>query len=438
MDGPVTPSNPAVDPVPRRMQTTQVLASIVLRTMSGLRWLTWVAAGAALAGEWSTAPWLPAVSWWWVLAGWLLLVSPLRLLLAAGGARLLLAGVRPGDHPRGGRGAREGLAGRAVGRRARSGEPVHRGVDAPVCAAPRRTGRPRRRPPCDPAGHRPAAARRRLFDRARGRPDGVLDRGKRPAPGGDSRPGRRPRRCAHRTPAGRGHRCRVGDRTGVGRLRGRPCGPVVVRVARASQRQGPRPAAADGPGRPAVLAGRVRPDRVGGLVLAGHRDRSRRPGGGRTAVGGGHDGPRRGGRPVVDPRRGDGGDGAPRRAGLGRGPGLERRTDRRRIPGLQPAGVAGLVGPPGSGRGADVVVPAVLQPADVGLAPRPRCPRRAGRRGVHGPVDPPAHVGGGRCLPGRRHPVGRLRARWRMAADRRREGRQACVRRELGDDGPRT
>ena len=103
MDGPVTPSNPAVDPVPRRMQTTQVLASIVLRTMSGLRWLTWVAAGAALAGEWSTAPWLPAVSWWWVLAGWLLLVSPLRLLLAAGGARLFLAGVRPGDHPRGGR-----------------------------------------------------------------------------------------------------------------------------------------------------------------------------------------------------------------------------------------------------------------------------------------------------------------------------------------------
>ena len=42
--------------------------------------------------------------WWWVLAGWLLLVSPLRpILFAAGGARLFLAGVRPGDHPRGGR-----------------------------------------------------------------------------------------------------------------------------------------------------------------------------------------------------------------------------------------------------------------------------------------------------------------------------------------------
>ena len=104
MDGPVTANNPAVDPVHRGMQTVQVLASILLRTVSGLRWLTWVAAAAALADIWSTAEWLPAVSWWWVLAGWLLLVSPAgRILLAAGGARLVLRNVQPGDHPRGGR-----------------------------------------------------------------------------------------------------------------------------------------------------------------------------------------------------------------------------------------------------------------------------------------------------------------------------------------------
>ena len=104
MDGPVTANNPAVDPVHRGMQAVQVLASILLRTVSGLRWLTWVAAAAALANIWSTADWLPAVSWWWVLAGWLLLVSPAgRILLAAGGARLVLRNVQPGDHPRGGR-----------------------------------------------------------------------------------------------------------------------------------------------------------------------------------------------------------------------------------------------------------------------------------------------------------------------------------------------
>ncbi len=104
MDGPVAADNLAVDPVHRGMQLVQTLASILLRTVSGLRWLTWVAAAAALAGIWSTADWLPAVSWWWVLAGWLLLVSPAgRILLAAGGARLVLRNVRAGDHPRGGR-----------------------------------------------------------------------------------------------------------------------------------------------------------------------------------------------------------------------------------------------------------------------------------------------------------------------------------------------
>jgi non-ribosomal peptide synthetase-like protein len=103
MDGPVTARNPAVDPVPRGMQAVQVIASILLRTVSGLRWLTWVAAAAGLASGWSTAAWLPAVSWWWALAGWLLLVTPGgRILLAAGGARLVLRGVKPGDHRRGG------------------------------------------------------------------------------------------------------------------------------------------------------------------------------------------------------------------------------------------------------------------------------------------------------------------------------------------------
>ncbi len=48
-------------------------------------------------------PGRPRSPWWWVALGWLLLFSPPgRLAIAAGGARLLLRGVRPGSYPRGG------------------------------------------------------------------------------------------------------------------------------------------------------------------------------------------------------------------------------------------------------------------------------------------------------------------------------------------------
>ncbi len=48
-------------------------------------------------------PWAPTASWWLVAAGAALLFSPPgRLALAAGGARLLLRGVKAGRHPRGG------------------------------------------------------------------------------------------------------------------------------------------------------------------------------------------------------------------------------------------------------------------------------------------------------------------------------------------------
>ncbi|MDO9380792.1 MAG: amino acid adenylation domain-containing protein [Nocardioidaceae bacterium] len=93
----------AVRPTPRRAQAVQLLVTVPLRTIAALRWLVWIAAvGNVLAGPLDVA-WAPSVSWWWVLAGWLLLLSPVgRLGVTAVGARLLLAGVRPGDHPRGG------------------------------------------------------------------------------------------------------------------------------------------------------------------------------------------------------------------------------------------------------------------------------------------------------------------------------------------------
>ncbi|WP_447924638.1 Pls/PosA family non-ribosomal peptide synthetase [Georgenia muralis] len=97
-------ARPAVPvPVPRRAQIVQLLTLVPLRTLVALRWLTALAAlNNLLAAAWAV-PWAAPVSWWWVVAGWVLTVSPLgRMGVSTLGARLLLRGVRPGTYPRGG------------------------------------------------------------------------------------------------------------------------------------------------------------------------------------------------------------------------------------------------------------------------------------------------------------------------------------------------
>ncbi|WP_433323594.1 Pls/PosA family non-ribosomal peptide synthetase [Spirillospora sp. CA-294931] len=92
-------SDRVVKPVPRRAALIQALLMVPLLTLGSLRWVTGLAAFNNLAG----VPWAPAVSWWWVLAGAVLFVSPAgRMAISAGGARLLLRGLEPGAHPRGG------------------------------------------------------------------------------------------------------------------------------------------------------------------------------------------------------------------------------------------------------------------------------------------------------------------------------------------------
>jgi non-ribosomal peptide synthetase-like protein len=88
-----------VAPTPRRAALIQILVLLPLFTLVGLRW----AVGLAAINNLLALPWAPTVSWWWVLAGAVLLISPPgRIAIAAGGARLLLRGVRPGTYPRGG------------------------------------------------------------------------------------------------------------------------------------------------------------------------------------------------------------------------------------------------------------------------------------------------------------------------------------------------
>lgn len=89
-----------IAPVPRRAQVIQLLLLVPLFTLLGLRWTV---ALAALGNLLPAYGWLPTASWWLVAAGAAVLYSlPGRLALAAGGARLLLRGVKPGRYARGG------------------------------------------------------------------------------------------------------------------------------------------------------------------------------------------------------------------------------------------------------------------------------------------------------------------------------------------------
>ncbi|MFD7451677.1 Pls/PosA family non-ribosomal peptide synthetase [Kitasatospora sp. NPDC059827] len=89
--------------VPTRAKLLQLLLLVPLFTVVGLRWTVALLAAGNLLAHVGDYPWAPTASWWAVGAGALLLYSsPGRLAIGAGGARLLLRGLRPGSYPRGG------------------------------------------------------------------------------------------------------------------------------------------------------------------------------------------------------------------------------------------------------------------------------------------------------------------------------------------------
>ncbi|WKV70192.1 amino acid adenylation domain-containing protein [Streptomyces sp. PCS3-D2] len=92
-----------VAPVPLHSQALQSLLLLPLLTVLGLRWTVALLALGNVLHRFGPYPWAPTASWWLVAVGAVLLFSPPgRLAVAAGGARLLLRGVRPGRYPRGG------------------------------------------------------------------------------------------------------------------------------------------------------------------------------------------------------------------------------------------------------------------------------------------------------------------------------------------------
>src|SRR5689334_6315456 len=94
-----------VVPTPRRAAVAQALLVLPMLALVGLRWVS-VAAGISTAVSTVAAvavPWAPTAPWWALALAWLVLFSPPgRIAIAAGGARLLLRGVRSGSYPRGG------------------------------------------------------------------------------------------------------------------------------------------------------------------------------------------------------------------------------------------------------------------------------------------------------------------------------------------------
>lgn len=92
-----------VAPVALRSQVIQSLLLLPLYTLVGLRWSVALLALGNVLHWFGPYPWAPTASWWLLAAGAALLFSPPgRLAIAAGGARLLLRGVKAGRHPRGG------------------------------------------------------------------------------------------------------------------------------------------------------------------------------------------------------------------------------------------------------------------------------------------------------------------------------------------------
>ncbi|MET8131165.1 Pls/PosA family non-ribosomal peptide synthetase [Streptomyces sp. NPDC005251] len=92
-----------IAPVPLRAKLIQLLVLIPLFGLLGLRWTVALAALGNVLHWFGPYPWAPGTSWWLVGAGALVLYSPPgRLAVAAGGAQLLLRGVKPGRYPRGG------------------------------------------------------------------------------------------------------------------------------------------------------------------------------------------------------------------------------------------------------------------------------------------------------------------------------------------------
>ena len=168
----------------------------------------------------SLVPWAVPMNWWWILAGFLVFVTPLgRMGIAVFGARVLVGSLAAGHLPPRRFGAPAGLAGRTARRGQRRGEHGRRAVAGLLRPRAGQQGRQGRRPALGAARDRDADAGPPVLHRARGRPDRALDR-RRPVP---RRPDHGRQRRHHRRQDNAASRCggRQERRRGTRLRRGR-------------------------------------------------------------------------------------------------------------------------------------------------------------------------------------------------------------------------
>lgn len=92
-----------VTPTPRRMQVLQTILGGPLYILNGVRWLVYLLAASAILHAVGAFPFLPEIPIGWLIAALLVFATPFgRMAITVLFARMLLAGVRPGDYPRGG------------------------------------------------------------------------------------------------------------------------------------------------------------------------------------------------------------------------------------------------------------------------------------------------------------------------------------------------
>jgi non-ribosomal peptide synthetase-like protein len=90
-------------PTPRRTQWLQTLLGAPLLILSGVRWLLYLLTASTILRAFPGFSFLPAVPWWLLVIGLVVFATPFgRMTVSAVCARILLAGLRPGDYPRGG------------------------------------------------------------------------------------------------------------------------------------------------------------------------------------------------------------------------------------------------------------------------------------------------------------------------------------------------
>lgn len=103
LDPPPAVQTRAVTPVSTVTQAVQVALTVPLAMLTGIQWVVWLTIANNVAAELSLVPWARPIDWWWVLAGFLLFVTPPgRMGIAVFGARILIGNLQPGTYRRGG------------------------------------------------------------------------------------------------------------------------------------------------------------------------------------------------------------------------------------------------------------------------------------------------------------------------------------------------